>query len=221
MAKLYCSECNGCGDCCRCMGDTIELDPYDAFQLTYGLGKSFDALIGPVAGLHESGGLVLPFLQTKPIPAEEMKARGMSSTDGRPLEECVFLGKDGRCTIHPFRPGICRLFPLGRQYSADGKSQCYFMVEEVTCDLPKTKIRIDKWLGIPDLEDYEAFKIRWHSFLKRVSARLAESGSAGTEDFRRRVNMLLLREFYIKSWLGGDFYETVNRRMEEAEALFL
>ena len=110
MAKLFCKECDGCGDCCRCMGDTIELDPYDAFQLTYGLRKDFASLIGPVVGLHENGGMVLPYMQTRPIPEEEQKARGMHFEDGQEPEECVFLSADGRCQIHGFRPGICRLF---------------------------------------------------------------------------------------------------------------
>ena len=218
MAKLYCKECDGCGDCCRCMGDTIELDPYDAFQLTYGLGKDFASLIGPVVGLHENGGMVLPFMQTRPIPEEEQRARGMHFADGQEPEECIFLSADGRCQIHGFRPGICRLFPLGRQYAEDGRSQCYFMVEEVTCDYPKTKVRIDKWLGIPDLEEYEAFKIRWHSLVKRVQERLSTPGA--DEAFRRKISTLFLQEFYIKSYLGTDFYEEVGRRMGQVEPLF-
>ena len=218
MAKLFCKECDGCGDCCRCMGDTIELDPYDAFQLTYGLRKDFASLIGPVVGLHENGGMVLPYMQTRPIPEEEQKARGMHFEDGQEPEECVFLSAGGRCQIHGFRPGICRLFPLGRQYAEDGRSQCYFMVEEVTCDYPKTKVRIDKWLGIPDLEDYEAFKIRWHSLVKRVQERLSSPGT--DEAFRGKISTLFLQEFYIKSYLGTDFYEEVSRRMGQVEPLF-
>ena len=33
---------------------------------------------------------------------------------------CGFLTEEGRCGIHPFRPGICRLFPLGRYYEENG-----------------------------------------------------------------------------------------------------
>ena len=32
---------------------------------------------------------------------------------------CGFLADDGRCSIHMLRPGICRLFPLARDYSDD------------------------------------------------------------------------------------------------------
>ncbi len=32
----------------------------------------------------------------------------------RAEEACSFLDTNGRCTVHAFRPGICRMFPLGR-----------------------------------------------------------------------------------------------------------
>ena len=35
-------------------------------------------------------------------------------------EACYFLNEEGRCSIHSFRPGICRLFPLGRFYEEEG-----------------------------------------------------------------------------------------------------
>ena len=34
-------------------------------------------------------------------------------------DSCTYLNKNGRCSIHPFRPGFCRLFPLGRYYEND------------------------------------------------------------------------------------------------------
>ena len=30
MAKIYCEKCNGCGDCCHGMTDTIHLDHVSA-----------------------------------------------------------------------------------------------------------------------------------------------------------------------------------------------
>jgi Fe-S-cluster containining protein len=35
---------------------------------------------------------------------------------------CVFLGADG-CTIHPSRPLVCRMYPLGRHVSSDGSER--------------------------------------------------------------------------------------------------
>ena len=44
LAKVYCEKCNGCGDCCHGMTDTIHLDPWDIYQLSAILGKSFEEL---------------------------------------------------------------------------------------------------------------------------------------------------------------------------------
>ena len=143
MAKLPCISCEGCGDCCRGMGDTVHLDPYDIAMLCKNLNCTFEDLLDGRIALHAEQGLAIPHLRME-------EDRGC----------CSFLGEDGRCGIHSFRPGFCRLFPLGRQY--DGKGFQYFIVPG-GCDMPgKTKIRIRKWLDIPDLPRYESFVSRWH-----------------------------------------------------------
>ena len=105
MARISSAECAGCGACCRGMGDTIVLDPYDIWQLTAGTGKPFQALLGNCLDLHVEEGVILPHLMMR-----------------KDTESCTFLGPDGRCTIHAFRPGICRLFPLGPTPS--GRTTC-------------------------------------------------------------------------------------------------
>lgn len=45
MAKLGCNDCAGCSSCCRGMGNTIVLDPYDVWRLTGGLGVSLQQLL--------------------------------------------------------------------------------------------------------------------------------------------------------------------------------
>ncbi len=37
-------------------------------------------------------------------------------------DACVFLGTAG-CTVHPDRPLVCRLYPLGRHVDADGSER--------------------------------------------------------------------------------------------------
>ena len=41
MAKLGCGECGGCSACCRGMGQSILLDPYDLFLLQKATGLHF------------------------------------------------------------------------------------------------------------------------------------------------------------------------------------
>lgn len=45
MAKISCHDCTGCSSCCRDMGQSIWLDPYDVYQLTRNLKKSFEELL--------------------------------------------------------------------------------------------------------------------------------------------------------------------------------
>ena len=54
MAKLGCNDCAGCSSCCRGMGNTIVLDPYDVWRLTGGLGVSLQQLLA--ASGTECGG---------------------------------------------------------------------------------------------------------------------------------------------------------------------
>ena len=103
MVRISSSSCAGCGACCREMSDTIVLDPYDVWQLGLITGRTFEELMGAGIDLHVEEGVILPHLMMR------------EETGG-----CFFLGEDGRCTIHEYRPGICRLFPLGRLYNESG-----------------------------------------------------------------------------------------------------
>ena len=71
-------------------------------------------------------------------------------------EKCGFLNEEGRCSIHTFRPGLCRLFPLGRNYN-DGELK-YFLLDNACQKQNHTKIKVKKWLDVPELKQYEKFK---------------------------------------------------------------
>ena len=104
MVKISCHDCAGCSSCCQGMGDSIWLDPYDIYQLTKNLGKTMEELLAREVELHVEDGLILPNLKMM--------------DESNP--HCAFLNEEGRCSIHAFRPGYCRLFPLGRNYE-EGK----------------------------------------------------------------------------------------------------
>ena len=103
MVKADCQDCKGCSACCRGMGQSIILDPLDVYHLTTGLNTTFDQLLEQAIELNVFDGVILPNLK-------------MTNDGG----SCYFLNEEGRCKIHPFRPGICRLFPLGRVYEENG-----------------------------------------------------------------------------------------------------
>lgn len=156
MVKADCRDCEGCSDCCRGMGNTILLDPMDVWRFRRDLHKDFGALLGKEAELGMADGMILPNLK--------MDAR---------TDACPFLDHNGRCSVHDSRPGLCRLFPLGRYYEGNGFR--YFLQIHECSKKNRGKIKIKKWLGIPDLKAYEAYILSWARFPGNVPGR---SGNA-------------------------------------------
>lgn len=191
MARLGCNDCSGCSSCCRGMGESILLDPYDIFQLQAATGQTFAQLMQDKIELHVEEGVILPSIRMK---------------DG--TDVCGFLNREGRCSIHIYRPGLCRLFPLGRNY--DEKGLRYFLLEDACQGQNRTKIKIKKWLGIEDLPKYEQFLIVWHDLRKEVRAQIIERQS---DDFTHKINVMILDNFYQKPYdTSKDFYSQFEER---------
>ena len=191
MAKLGCNECSGCSSCCRGMGQSIILDPYDVFQLQTVTGQNFAQLMQDKIELRVEDGLILPSI------------RMQDDTDA-----CGFLNRDGRCRIHTYRPGLCRLFPLGRNY--DGKGLTYFLLEDACLIHNRTKVKIRKWLGIEQITKYENFLTAWHDLRKEVQTQIIENHS---DDFTHKVNVRFLETFYQKPYVVSyDFFSQFEER---------
>ena len=201
MVKVACNDCNGCCDCCQGMGESIILDPYDIWQLEIHLHLDFAGLLQDKVELHVTDGLILP----------NFKMQG-------DMECCGFLDKDGRCTIHAFRPGLCRLFPLGRNY--DESRLSYFILEDA-CPYGNMKVKVKKWLDIPNNKSYEKFLISWHGLRKELMKQIADrqtdvSGmDSASDEWMKQINMKLLHIFYEVPYKEEDFYPQFESRYEQ------
>ena len=184
LVRADCHDCAGCSSCCRDMGESILLDPYDVYQMQKGAGLTAEALFAErIIALTVWKGLILPCLQ-------------MDSERGA----CGFL-RENRCSIHSFRPGICRLFPLGRNFE-EGRMN-YFLLEDACANRGRSKIRVSKWLGIQPAAAYHDFVLAWHDFRYGLLAELAD----GAEEQAKTINMELLRRFYLTPYdTREDFY---------------
>lgn len=199
MVKAGCDDCKGCSACCRGMGNSIVLDPYDIYMLTVGLDQSFEQLLGYAIELNLVDGIILP----------NLKMQGEK-------EVCPFLNAQERCAIHSFRPGFCRMFPLGRIYQGGGFS--YFLQVHECKKQPKSKVKISKWLGIPDLKTYEAYIAQWHGFLKAVEKILKSFQDQASV---KNSTMYLLKTFFLVPYEKScDFYPQFRERMGKAEGYF-
>ena len=115
------------------------------------------------------------------------------------------------CSIHAFRPGICRLFPLGRFYE-NGSFKYFLQVHE--CPKPnKTKVKIKKWLDTPDLKRYETYICDWHYYLRDLKTRI----EAHPEQMKG-ISMDVLQKFYLTPYdPTADFYTEFYERLKNAK----
>lgn len=190
MARLGCEDCKGCSECCKTVEDTIILDPYDLYLLMKGTGLSVNELMAGYLELGVVDGVVLPHMKMKPDTGA-----------------CVFLNAEGRCSIHQYRTGFCRLYPLGRLYE-EGDFSYILMTDQ--CNKNRTKVKISKWLGIPRYDTYHKFILKWHDFLKNYQQRFMDNPDS--EDMKSIV-MKILQVFYLTPYnLEKDFYTEFEQR---------
>ena len=208
LAKIGCDGCKGCSTCCHGMGGSIVLDPLDVHRLATGLGAEPAALLqehleaDPDTGERNSSparmelgmvdGLILPNLR---LTGED--------------EACTFLNAEGRCSVHGIRPGVCRLFPLGRYY--DGSGDYTYIVQAGECPYPvKSKVKIKKWIDTPDYASYHGFVLKWHEFQKKMQVCAAE----GNPEEIRALCIRILQVFYLTPYPKDGFYEEFERRLK-------
>lgn len=194
MVKADTGNCQGCSACCRGMGKSIILDPLDVYQLTIHLHKSMEELLNGYIEFNVVDGIVLPNLK-------------MTGSE----EACSFLNVEGRCSIHRFRPGMCRLFPLGRFYEND-TFQYFLQIHE--CQKQNlSKVKVKKWIDVPNIKEYEVFINQWHYLQKDLQKQMKESTN---EELMKKISMYVLQNFYLKPYQEErGFYEQFEERLQE------
>lgn len=195
MVKADTGGCAGCSACCHGMGTSIILDPYDGYRLCRALKTEFEKLLkGPVE-LNVVDGIILP----------NLKMQGAK-------EACAFLDEEERCSIHGARPGVCRLFPLGRLY--EGRDFRYFLQVHECQKENRLKVKVKKWIDTPELAKYEAYIRDWHYFLEDVQHILEGCTNPALE---KQINLYLLQEFFLNPWEEEEFYPQFEQRLRAAK----
>jgi Fe-S-cluster containining protein len=132
---------------------------------------------------------------------------------GGEQECCAFLNREGRCSIHGVRPGICRLFPLGRYY--ENRSFQYILQVHECVKENKTKTKVRKWIDTPDITQNEKYIINWHYFVLEVQDIVK---STQEEARRKDISLYLLKLFFMKPYdKTSDFYLQFQERLAAAK----
>lgn len=199
LVTVSCNGCKGAAVCCHGMGNSIILDPFDIYRLRKHLKKKLEELLLQGVELNVVDGIILP----------NLKMTGQ-------FEGCFFLNKEGKCTIHSVRPGICRIFPLGRYY--ENRNFKYFLQVNECDNISQTMMKVRKWVDTPDLKQYHQFLVEWHYFLNEVEERIKQEKE---DTFIRNINMYVLNQFYIKEFEEEiDFYNQFFERLKIAKEYF-
>jgi len=197
MVKVGCHDCKGCHICCKSVGKSVILDPLDIYLLMKNLNKTMEELLVDKLEWNILDGVILPNLK-------------MGGLDGG----CSFLDDNGRCSIHAFRPGFCRMFPLGRYYE---NRSFWYILQVHECPMEnKTKVKVGKWVGIPDREANEQFVLDWHYFILDLqkAARVEEDSVV------KNMNLYFLNQFFIKAYqMDTEFYPQFYARLQAAKEL--
>ena len=173
MVKADCQDCAGCHDCCEGNG-----------------GFSWCWIHGCVPSVYESGKTPQELVSTGLIQFDAMDGNILPHLcmSGK-SQCCVFLNEQGRCSIHNFRPGFCRLFPLGRFYEmVDLSTFCKHECKKTS----RSKIKVKKWIDTPDLRQYEKFVADWHYFLLDVQEVLYNATDA---QLIKNLNLYVVNRF--------------------------
>lgn len=202
LVKANCHGCEGCSRCCHGMGNTVVLDPYDCYRMTVQRGKSFPELLQEGTELGMVDGLIQPSLT--------MKGKN---------EACSYLDENGRCSIHAYRPGICRLFPLGRLYDETGLH--YFLQKGECSYQSRSKIKVKQWIDTENLQQNEAFEVTWHTLLSDCRKKIAEEEKKDESEARETICKGLLQLFYLTPYQESNFYEQFERRAAVFRETFL
>lgn len=189
MVKADCNGCKDCSKCCSGMGNSIILDPYDIARIAYNTGLNFNQISEKYIELNVVDGVILPNIK-------------MNEKD-----KCSFLDSEGRCKIHEFRPGFCRMFPLGRIYDENGFK--YFLQMHECPYENKTKIKVKKWLGIPNLKDYEEYINKYHKMLKFAEGKIIEEPTIVKD-----INMDILNTLYVTPYKEESVLMEISERID-------
>lgn len=190
MVKVDTLGCAGCHKCCTGMGNSIVLDPYDVYLLKRTTKKGLQDLLNEgYIELNMVDGLILPNLK-------------MNEKGG-----CSFLNEQGRCCIHEARPGICRLFPLGRVY--DGQGFSYFIQKDECIKDNKAKIKLKKWIDVVAANENYEYICRWHYFIRDIGNLIIRLRDSGRGENINDIAMYVLNAFFVSD-VALDNYDEKN-----------
>lgn len=180
--------CNQCGECCRNRDNenAIMLTPLDVYKISKYLNITTVEFIEKYCYGYcgDNSKFPIVILKTKVY-------RGV----------CVF--SKGKCSIHPVKPAVCALFPLGRMTIGKDSELTYFM-QKTSCG-NKTKYTVEEWLSEFNMLEDEKITVIWQKKLfefSEVVRKLCEKYPTAIHIF---TDFMFLGRIYLDYDTSKDF----------------
>jgi uncharacterized protein len=143
--------CRACGRCCS--GKVIMAGPHEILGMSRVLGITTTEFL---ALYTDNGGTTLG-----------------NGPDGR----CVFVTEGGGCDVHPRRPLVCRLYPLGRATDGDGGERFAVFPKQDGCEAERGAAgTIEDFLGTQGVDPYFEWSRRYGALFHRMLGLLDRLG---------------------------------------------
>lgn len=120
--KVLRFSCTKCGKCCSDSKTFVNLTYQDIIRFHKGLKMDLKELM-QVVGFYTFKDVNLEEFMAQMVytPIETEKGLAYIGLIKDKDSRCVFLNEDNKCKVHPYRPSICRSFPLTYLMSEDNK----------------------------------------------------------------------------------------------------
>lgn len=192
-------RCRECGECCHnrdAEERQIVLTAYDIFRIARHLGIT-------AKEVTEKYGVPFEHPQTN-VMHIRLKAKIHRGA-------CAFL-KNGRCSIHEAKPGVCAVFPMGRATNIRDNETLYFK-NHTNCGKTDTSYPVKEWLDAFHLRESEEPVMAYTKCLAEIILALqkARKKPAGIIHI---YHELVYRYLYQEYDTGKDFIPQIRRNTQ-------
>lgn len=201
-------HCTACGKCCIHRNDII-LSPEDLFRIAKFLDMSPESIVKTFCHIYIGDNSRIPLVALKP--------RGN-------VQRCPFL-ENRKCSIHPAKPTVCALFPLGRMIMTDGTKenrdvQIRYFCQDTACGDYSQAHKVGEWLKESGIPADDPFYYIWQGKAVFVLTRLFKKAEKSCSPIvlEKMWNVIILVLYYHYD-IQKEFFPQFEKNWETAEKM--
>ncbi len=146
-------KCRSCGKCCKDRHDII-LKSRDIFRIAQYLKLSTKEVLARYCCVSLG--------PNSKLPVVTLQAVGTT-------QHCPFM-ENRKCAVHPVKPEVCALYPLGRYISPnDDANEIKYLLQPMSCGGVSKTHTVRSWLARFNIPVNDRFYVSWTTILSTMS----------------------------------------------------